>query len=337
MSEDKIKYRVSIDPSLSDGSEELGISMVAYTSTPAIMVKGMAYTNHNKEMVMQSFSDDLKYRIVAPALIPMEIYRSDEHGEYYVEFTRDEIELIYSKLMKDRPQNLFNLEHVETDIVDSYLLESWLVGDDPKADRSYSQFGIEVPTGTLMIVSQFNNKDQYHELVKEGKTGFSIEGFLGLQLQLNKQNKIKTKMEENKLMLPDGEHTIGDKIYVVEGGVIIEVKDVVVEEAMAEDVATEEVVEEVLAEDVVEETVVAEEELAEDVIEEVVEEELAVDPIVDEVAILAIIQPKLDEIYDMIAEIKSALETEEAAEDVVESVEMSIHSRFAAVTNFLKK
>ncbi len=37
----------------------------------------MAFDEHKKLF----FSDDLKYRVVAPAMIPMEIYRNDENDE----------------------------------------------------------------------------------------------------------------------------------------------------------------------------------------------------------------------------------------------------------------
>jgi len=297
----------------------------------------------------QHFSDDKKYRIVAPALIPMEIYRNDESGEYWVEFTKEEIEDIYVKLMSNKPDKIFNVEHNTEDKVDAFILESWLVGKDTKADRSYSEFGIDVPEGTLMIVSQFNDKERYTELVNNDQVGYSIEGFLGLSLsEIINKNKHE-KMNEN-LMLPDGEHTIGEKIYVIKDGAVVEIKDVVKEELSveeeavikdaAEDIADNTKKEE-LAEDVKEdeETPVVED-AAEDIADEVKKEEMMVDPVVDEEAILLIIQPKLDEIYQMIAEIKSAMEMD-IEEEVVEEVKMSkqeaFKHNFKAITNFLSK
>ena len=68
-------YKITIDPEYSENGEDLGIEQIAFTSTPAIKVMGMAFNSQVKPMI---FTDDLKYRIVAPALIPMEIYRKDD-------------------------------------------------------------------------------------------------------------------------------------------------------------------------------------------------------------------------------------------------------------------
>jgi hypothetical protein len=48
---------------------------------------GMAFNSQVKPMI---FKDNVKYRIVAPALIPMEIYRKDDEDgkEYYVNLLR---------------------------------------------------------------------------------------------------------------------------------------------------------------------------------------------------------------------------------------------------------
>jgi hypothetical protein len=102
-------YKITIDEDYSEG-EDLGIDMIAFTSKPAVMVKGMAF----KAVENFHFKDEPKMRIVAPAMIPMNIYRNDEGEEYYVQFTEEEIESIYSKFMQDlNNQNLFNLEHTD--------------------------------------------------------------------------------------------------------------------------------------------------------------------------------------------------------------------------------
>ena len=372
MSKDKISYKITIDPEYAENGEDLGIEMIAFTKTPAILVKGMAFNSQSRKQI---FNDNLKYRIAAPALIPMEIYRNDEAGEYFVEFTKEEIEDIYVKLMSNKPDELFNLEHNDEDKVGAFILESWLVGKDTKADRSFSEFGIDVPEGTLMIVSQFTDKERYTELVNNDQVGYSIEGFLGLKLSKQEfegnvwggdagvewaQNKLKQidknkqKMEENKMVLPDGTHKIGDKEYVIKDGQVVDILTVVAkgeydeetgeiisqeevaleEEVIEEEVALEEVIEEVIEEVALEEVI---EEVA---LEEVIEEELAVDPIVDEAVILEILQPKLDEIYEMIAELKAAMEMdvkEESVEEVQMSKQEAFKHSFSAITNFLSK
>jgi hypothetical protein len=257
-------------------------------------------------------------RIVAPAMIPMNIYRNDEGEEYYVQFTVDEIENIYSKFMQDlNNQNLFNLEHTDKK-VPAYILEAWLV-ENPKGDKAYSSYGIDVPKGTLMLTAQITDKEYYSKLVESGQVGFSIEGFLGLKLS-NQINKYKMK-------LPDGEHLIDGKIYVVKDGEVIEIKEEVPAEMETE-----------MAEEVVEEEVEAEEVAAAEV-EEKVEEEIAmaVDPETDSDAVIAIVQPLLDamatELMKAIAEVKALIPVQEEVEE--EEVELS-EQKFSAIDKLKK-
>jgi hypothetical protein len=315
MTKDIPIYKITIDPEYSDG-EELGIEQIAFTSTPAIITKGLAFDEHKKLF----FSDDLKYRVVAPAMIPMEIYRNDENDdEYYVQFTAETIEQIHSKFMQDLSnRNVFNLEHNTDKTVPAYVLEAWIV-EDPKKDKAYSSYGIEVPKGTLMVTAQVTDKDYYNELVKNEQIGFSIEGFLGLKLsnQLNKYN----------MKLPDGEHLIEGKLYIVVDGEVTEIKDVPV---AAEEEITEEIA---LEETVVEEEVVTETPAT---------EEMAIDPAADAEAILAIVQPIMDEqinaVIAMIADLRNHMEevmaeSEEVVE--VEATKLSQHDKFSMVSKFL--
>lgn len=315
MKEDLPLYKITIDEKYSEG-EDLGIDMIAFTSKPAVMVKGMAF----KSVENFFFKDEPKMRIVAPAMIPMNIYRNDEGEEYYVQFTEQEIENIYSKFMQDlNNQNLFNLEHTDKK-VPAYILEAWIV-ENPKEDKSYSSYGIEVPKGTLMLTAQITDKEYYQELVNKDQVGFSIEGFLGLKLS-NQLNKLSMK-------LPDGEHLIEGKIYVVKDGEIVEIKEEVPAEMEAE-----------MADEVVEAEVEAQEvEAAEEVKEEVKEEEIemAVDPQTDSEAVLAIVQPVLDamatELMKAIAEVKALIPVVE--ENEVEEVELS-EQKFTAIDRLKK-
>jgi hypothetical protein len=305
-------YKITIDPEYSENGEDLGIEQIAFTSTPAIKVMGMAFNSQVKPMI---FTDDVKYRIVAPALIPMEIYRKDDEDnkEYYVKFTIEEIEKIHAKFMRDMSnKDLFNLEHDTDKTVPAYVLEAWIV-DTPKEDKAYSSFGIEVPEGTLMVTAQVTDKEYYAQLVADGQVGFSIEGYLGMKLKEQQQLKLN-----NMNKLPDGEHLIDGKIYVVVDGEITEIREeevVVEEEAMSDTVVEEEVVE---------------------------EETMAVDPAMDAEAILEIVRPLITEQVDalvaMIADLKNQLEEAlvvETEEEVMEeAVKMSVQQKLSKFNKF---
>lgn len=324
------KYKITIDEAYADG-EDLGISQIAFTANPAIKVKGMAFSANKKTY----FTDDIKMRIAAPALIPMEIYRCDEDGEYYAEFTEEEIQKLTSKFMANLTNNgKFNLEHNDKTIVPAYILEAWIV-DEPSKDKSFSTFGLEVPKGTLMIVSQFTDLNYYNSVVANGQVGYSIEGFLGLKLsELIDKHKNKFTMENKPTSLPEGTKFEVDGIkYIVKDG---KVMTDALEEAVVAD-TTESQMTLPLDEKPAEEKPV-EEKAAE--VAPVVEAPVAETPTAtpDEAAILAIIQPKLDEIYQMIAGIKA--EHEEIVEPVVAPMtqtKMSIHDRFAEVMKLSKE
>jgi hypothetical protein len=275
---------------------------------------GMAFNSQVKPMI---FTDDLKYRIVAPALIPMEIYRKDDEDgkEYFVKFSIEEIEKIHSKFMRDMSnKDLFNLEHDTEKTVPAYVLEAWIV-DTPKEDKAYSSFGIEVPEGTLMVTAQVTDKEYYAQLVADGQVGFSIEGYLGMKLKEQQQLKLN-----NMNKLPDGEHLIDGKIYVVVDGEITEIREkeeevVVEEEAMSDTVVEEEVVE---------------------------EEEMAVDPAMDAEAILEIVRPfiteQVDALVAMIADLKNQFEESlvvDTEEEVMEeAVKMSVQQKLSSFNKF---
>jgi len=322
MTKDLPIYKITIDEEYSDG-ENLGIEMIAFTNMPAIKVKGLAFSSEKKML----FADDVKYRITAPAMIPMDIYRRDsEDGDYYVQFTADVIEKIHAKFMADlRNRDIFNLEHDTDKKVPAYILETWIV-DNPTKDKAFSTFGIEVPEGTLMVTAQVTDPEYYNKLVEEGQVGFSIEGFLGL--------KLSEQLNLNTMKLPDGEHTIEDKIYVVKDGEVVEIKEV-------EKEPTEEVVEEEMStEEVAMEDTTVEETTEEDTT--TTDTEMAIDPATDAEAILAIVMPVIEErekaLIAIIADLRNQMEEmyaekeEDKAEEQIAEATMS--QKFAAFKQF---
>jgi hypothetical protein len=301
-------YTITIDPEYAEGGEDLGIEAIAFTSKPAIKVKGMAFNQQTKAL---AFKDGLKYRITAPAMIPMEIYRRDDETdeEYMVKFTVEEIDAMHSKFMQQLVNSAkFNLEHNEEKKVPAYILEAWLV-DKPELDKAYTTYGIEVPAGTLMLTAQITDIEYYNKLVEEDQVGFSIEGFMGM--------KLKSKYN---MQLPDGEHLIEGKIYVVKDGQVVEIKE-------------EEKVEEAMEDVAMADTVVEEEEVKE-------EETMAVDPAMDAEAVLAIVQPMITEqinsVLAIVAELKSQLEEALGAETEEEEETIEVDAKTMLAENLRK-
>ena len=317
-------YKITIDENYADNGEDLGIDMIAFTKKPAIKTKGLAFNSQSK---VEFFADESKMRIAAPAMIPMDIYRYDDETkeEYFVQFTEENIEKIYSKFMKSLTgKDVFNLEHDADKKVPAYVLETLLVDSEPKIKMIKDEYNVDVPKGSVFIVSQITDRDYYNELVKEEQVGYSIEGMLGLKLsEINKINK----MENPKFEL-DG------KFYELVDGVPVEV-------AMATEEETEEVVEAseevVLEEDKEKEEEVkaeSEEEKEEEMEEETEVVEAEVNPEVDADAVLAIVAPALDalrnEILEALAD-KQVEEEEEVVEEEMAEVKLSITEKMGAV------
>lgn len=330
MRKDIPTFKISIDDIYAEDGQNLGIDKIAFTKTPAILVKGMAFSAQEEKPKM-FFSDELKYRIAGPIMIPMEIYRNDE-SEYFVQFTADEIEKIHSKFMANMGNDMFNLEHTDSS-VPAYVLETILVDSETKQSMIKQEYGIDVPMGTSFVVAQVTDKEYYKELVANEQLGFSIEGFLGLALSeiINNKNKKEQKMEKQNL-LPAGEYPIGeDKILVVLEDGSMEVKEVVKQEEMAEQLPVEETK--------CEDQMPVEEETK---IEEVVKEEMAEgDMVQPEAAPVETyskeeVDAKFDELYKLIADMKAEEVVEDSVEETkTEEVAMSAHQRFAVVANFL--
>lgn len=315
---DRPIYKITIEDEYADG-ENLGIEMIAFTSKPAIKVKGMAFNSH----VAMAFKDDVKMRVVAPAMIPMNIYRKDEDGEEYdVQFTEEVIEAIHSKFMQNlQNKDIFNLEHDANQKVPAYILEAWIV-DSPETDKAFTTYGINVPKGTLMLNSQVTDRAYYDELVESGQIGYSIEGFLGM--------KLSEQIKLNTMKLPDGEHLIEGKIYVITDGEVVEIKDVPTE--MEAELSVDPAVEEEVADAEAQATEEAETE----------EVAMAIDPAVDAEAIIAIVRPLLEEhmnsVISMIAALKNQIEesiTVETEEEV-EPVALTAHEKFKEFVKFSK-
>lgn len=343
-------YKISDDPSLSENGELMGIDEVANTATPAIVLKGVAFNSQEFSIVKDlKFSDTLKLRVAGPILIPdFPIYRKDDElGEYNVVFTKERIESLYNNFMRRKKTNPFNLDHTSSKN-DSYILESWIVEGNPKQDKSFTKYGIECPEGSVFIVQQFTDAEYFQkEIIEKDRTGFSIEGFLGLELsQIIKEQFKKTKMEKQKFEkqiledgtpvyvsngeafiiddngdkapIFDGEHKLKDgSIIETVGGKVTESKPVEAakteEPAKAEAPATAPVAEKK------EEEKMADAPVAEKPVEAPKVDAPVASGTVDEAAIMAIVQPKLDELMKAIADLKTIVETA----DVVEETEMN--------------
>jgi hypothetical protein len=134
------------------------------------------------EMNIMFSADDFKGDITAVVFQPnQKIYRwdSETNTAYYVFMSRDTIRKMLMKLSRLKPKNLINYEHsgMVFDGDDVYTYENWLVGDNPKIDKSYEMFGREFEPGTWLTTIHFADRKIFDDFVLSQKTSsVSLEG-----------------------------------------------------------------------------------------------------------------------------------------------------------------
>ena len=246
--------------------------------------------NHIEKHLM--FKDELKLRVAAPLMIPMNIYRfSDDIGEYEVQFDEDSIFQIVNKFMKEGRTNMFNLDHNTGEIINARLIECWFV-ENPETDKSKEIYGIEgLPKGTYFGVVQFDDKEFFvREIIEKQRTGFSIEGMFNLEF--------KNIIKNNKQKMEKTIETLQEELRLA----LEEIKNLKNEFAVAPTASVAPEMPETPAEE---------------------NQEVNDDAKADEELILSIIGPKFDEVYKKLADLQSQIDADKVEEDTTTAVKMS--------------
>lgn len=187
-------YYITVNPEFAEEDEFLGITQIAYTSTPAIEVMGLAF-DKVKEL---RFVDDVKGIVAAPALVPdMPIKRYDEEmGEYFVVFSAEDILMMSEQFNRNIKENQFNYNHDSTKVAPSFMLYNWII-EEPSTDLSLTKYGIEgLKKGTWFTVSKFDSIEEFKkEILEGGKNGLSVEGIFALALKQIKEKYNKQEFE----------------------------------------------------------------------------------------------------------------------------------------------
>lgn len=130
----------------------------------------------------RNFASELadKQMLVGPLMTPGKLIpRKDEKTgeEYKVFFSKETIEKIAYKMMKDGLMDSVNIEHDGAKRLDDvYLVETWLV-KDPEQDKS-TLYGFNSTEGEWFGIYKVGDGRVWNEYIKTGKVrGFSVEGY----------------------------------------------------------------------------------------------------------------------------------------------------------------
>lgn len=145
-------------------------------------------TMSNEKMSFAVVED--QQMVVGPLMIPDKlILRVDENQEpYYVYFSKDTIKQIAEKVMKENLMHKLNIEHNTEDVVDGYMVSTWIVEDELKDKQQV--YGFNHPVGSWMGQYKIQDKQVWKKIKNGEIKGFSVEGYFGDRFIQAKRNNI---------------------------------------------------------------------------------------------------------------------------------------------------
>jgi len=263
------------DIKLTDDSQ--GVGFISLVDEPAI---GVDWIKLSKQAQLSFKADKEKQLLYGPFLIPNKlIYRHDEKmGEYYVRFSKDEIEKIAAKFNEDLNNKNINFQHTEQ-TVEAFVAYNWMI--EGEQDKSHNM-GFDLPEGTWFGAVKVKDNAFWTDKVKTDEVkGFSVEILADLELQLkNKEQNMKKQIKLGNAVLKegvtvywDGDFGMGTAIFmdealtekapdadhVLEDGTIVTTVDGLVTEIQSPAIVEEDLVDEVTVDEPVQSAITPEE------------------------------------------------------------------------------
>jgi hypothetical protein len=182
---------------LNDEDLKQGVGRISLVDDPAI---GVNWIKLAKQNPMLFKADKERQLLYGPFLIPnMLIYRNDDvNGEYYVRFSKEEIEKIATKFNEDLNNRNINFMHTDMK-VDGFVSQNWVIENDQDKSRG---LGFDLPEGTWFGAVKIKDSEFWMEKVKSDEVrGFSVEILADLKLALkNKKEKMKEMKFKKKFI-----------------------------------------------------------------------------------------------------------------------------------------
>ena len=239
--------------------DDIGIKATSLVSVPAT---DSVFLHFNEDRPQFMFADEEKRELVGAIMIPDRlIYRNINGHKFYVNFTKEIIKNLTSKMIKSGTAGLFTVQHkYKADEDDIVVQEVWIKESD--TDKSMA-FGIDEVVGTAFMKVKVNNDNIWNQIKNNGLNGFSIELDASIveknELLFNKEEKKEIKMtisdvfsnaievngtslhfnseltkntylvmegEDGKPVPYTGEFNYNEVIYKVENGVVTDFEDV---------------------------------------------------------------------------------------------------------------
>lgn len=146
-----------------------------YTQDNDLLPKG--HPKHSEEKMRKlMFASEDQQIVVGPVAIPdMEIIRKDDDGNpYYVRFSKDVVQRMAEKFMKELRNKETNIQHNSEDRAGSYVMETWIV-EHPQ-DKANSIYDLDVPVGSWVVSMRVEDPATWKKIKAGELRGFSLEG-----------------------------------------------------------------------------------------------------------------------------------------------------------------
>lgn len=187
-------YELFLNDELKDG-----INAISVVGTPAMESQFVALKKQEKKQTFAKV-DDKKRILMGIIMKPNKmIYRFDEDTkeEFEVFFSESTVRRASELYFKNNKQANFNVEHNSDDLLEAYLVESWIVEDVEKDKSAVYNLGAEV--GDWVGTMKFESDAEYQKALDNG-TGFSLEGVFSEKVILKSEIKMDFKQMKDEIV-----------------------------------------------------------------------------------------------------------------------------------------
>ena len=173
-----------------DNDSTLGCSKISLVEDPAVEEFFLKFSKDDQEKEHKSFyfKDDSKHIVTGIAMrADYPIYRNQDGQEFYVQFSKDTIDKMMQKFMKEQRQFDISLDH-NKDVSDCYLIESFIINKE--RGICPNEFS-DVEDGSWIISVKIENQDVWNKICSGEVKGFSIETEMIANAFSNQKQKAK--------------------------------------------------------------------------------------------------------------------------------------------------
>ena len=173
-----------------DNDSTLGCSKISLVESPAVEEFFLKFSKDEQEKEHKSFyfKDDSKHIVTGIAMrADYPIYRNQDGQEFYVQFSKDTIDKMMQKFMKEQRLFDISLDHKQ-DIKDCYLIESFIINKE--RGICPNEFS-DVEDGSWIISVKIENQDVWNKICSGEVKGFSIETEMIASAFSNQKQKAK--------------------------------------------------------------------------------------------------------------------------------------------------